>query len=245
MIEEPIFSADSALFLDFDGTLVDLAPRPEAVDVADGLIPALEYLQDRLAGAVAVISGRPVAEIDGFLSPLRLPSAGLHGLELRAVQGGVVRRDPPGADIEKLKKIIKASGLIEQGVYLEDKGVALAAHYRAVPDQMSAVQELMARSVRDLPSLHLVSGKMVVEAKPSSRDKGKAVLEFMTHAPFAGRRPVFVGDDVTDEDGIAAVQALGGIGIKVGTGPSCARFRLPDVAAVHSWLAGPGPNLEC
>jgi len=232
----PQLRPDMALFLDFDGTLVDLAPRPEAVRVADGVVDGLTRLQDMLGGALAVISGRPIAEIDHFLDPLRLPAAGLHGLEHRTALGADVIRDAPTGAIETLKSALEASGLLADGVFLENKGVALAVHYRANPAREAQVRSAMRDAVARLDDLHLVEGKMVIEAKPATSDKGRAVEAFMGHAPFKGRTPVFIGDDVTDEDGLAAVQRLDGFGIKVGPGPTCARHRLISVPAVHAWL---------
>lgn len=229
---------DQALFLDFDGTLVDLAPRPEDVRVAEGLIPTLAKLQERLDGALAVISGRPISQIDHYLTPLRLPAAGLHGLEHRMTADADIVREEPGPEIRALKGVIRTSGLLEKGVFLEDKIATIALHFRSVPHLEKAVIALVEEAVAALPCLHTVKGKMVVEAKPYASDKGQAVLSFLEHPPFQGRRPVFVGDDVTDEDGMAAAQGAGGIGIKVGAGETCAQHRIADVAAVHDWLAG-------
>jgi len=238
MKELPTIGPDEALFLDFDGTLVDLAPRPEDVRVSDDLIVALSRLQDRLKGALAVVSGRPISQIDGFLAPLHLPAAGLHGLEHRyTVDAGIVRTEPC-PEIRALKGVVRNSGLLEKGVFLEDKGATVALHYRSVPAMETAVVGLVSDAVGALPGLHVIRGKMVVEAKPYASDKGSAVRSFLEHEPFKGRRPVFIGDDVTDEDGIAAAQDAGGIGIKVGEGETCAHHRLSDVAAVHDWLAG-------
>jgi trehalose 6-phosphate phosphatase len=238
MKDLPPIGPNEALFLDFDGTLVDLAPRPEDVRVSDDLIAALSRLQDRLKGALAVVSGRPISQIDGFLAPLHLPAAGLHGLEHRHTVDADIERTKPGPEIRALKGVVRNSGLLEKGVYLEDKGATLALHYRSVPAMEEAVVRLMNEALEALPSLHIIRGKMVVEAKPFASDKGSAVRSFLEHAPFKGRKPIFIGDDVTDEDGIAAAQDAGGIGIKVGDGETCAHFRLRDVAAVHDWLAG-------
>ncbi|MEJ8476755.1 trehalose-phosphatase [Roseibium algae] len=227
-----------ALFLDFDGTLADLAPRPEDVQVAPIVLSSLVGLQTYLDGALAIVSGRPIAQIDSFLAPLQLPAAGLHGLEHRMSLNAEVLRDELSPDILTLKGLLRDSNLQSKGVFLEDKGPAVALHYRSVPELENDVVAVMSEAVKGLSALHLVHGKMVVEAKPCARDKGYAVRAFLEHAPFTGRRPVFIGDDVTDEDGIAAAQNLGGIGIKVGDGESCALHRLENVAAVHEWLAG-------
>jgi trehalose 6-phosphate phosphatase len=233
----PPVSDDLALFLDFDGTLVEIARTPDAVEAEARMIACLERLVDHLDGAVAIVSGRPIHEIDRFLSPLLLPCAGLHGLETRLHPDEPVERAPVGPELETLKAALAGSGLLGRGVSIEDKGAAIAVHYRIAPDCEEAVHEVMQSAVMELPDLHLVRGKMVVEAKPAYRDKGWAVASLMEVSPFRGRTPVFVGDDVTDEDGIRAAQAIGGFGIKVGVGESAARFRLPDVAGVAAWLA--------
>ncbi|GGB60851.1 trehalose 6-phosphate phosphatase [Roseibium aquae] len=232
----PHVRPDMALFLDFDGTLVDLAPRPEQVAVSPGVVDTLSRLQVCLDGAVAVISGRPIAEIDHFLDPLQLPAAGLHGLEHRKAVGADIIRDKPTGAIAQLKADLEASDLLTNGVFLENKGVALAVHYRANPDREEDVRGVMQEAVAGLDNLHLVEGKMVIEAKPATSDKGRAVEAFMAHAPFKDRTPVFIGDDVTDEDGLAAAQRLGGLGVKVGMGQTCAHYRLSSVPAVHAWL---------
>ncbi|MTH96214.1 trehalose-phosphatase [Roseibium sp. RKSG952] len=238
MTDLPHLSPDMALFLDFDGTLVEIAPSPEMVAVRPETIVYLQRQLEELEGALAVVSGRPIMEIDHFLAPLQLAAAGLHGLEHRYRAGGELRRDPPGAEILQLKQEISASGLLGNGVFLEDKGVAVAVHFRAAPDKAGEITDFLETQIRSLPDLHLLQGKMVVEAKPDTQDKGKAVAGFLDLDAFRDRLPVFLGDDVTDEDGMAAVQAAGGFGIKVGEGDTCAQFRLADVAAVHRWLAG-------
>lgn len=238
MKELPPIEPSHALFLDFDGTLVDLAPRPEDVRVSDDVIVALARLQDRLEGALAVVSGRPISQIDQFLAPLHLPAAGLHGLEHRFTVNADIVRVEPCPEIRALKGAVRNSGLLEKGVFLEDKGATVAFHYRAVPGMEAAVTRLVEEAVKALPALHIIRGKMVVEAKPFASDKGSAVHSFLEHPPFKGRKPIFIGDDVTDEDGIAAAQEAGGIGIKVGDGETCAHYRLADVAAVHDWLLG-------
>ncbi|WP_153770265.1 trehalose-phosphatase [Labrenzia sp. CE80] len=238
MNDAPQLEPDMALFLDFDGTLTELAPRPEEVQVASEVVSSLQHLQTGLEGAVAVISGRPIAQIDDFLAPLHLPAAGLHGLEHRMAADRDVLRDAPSPDIRALKGLLKNADILKRGATLEDKGPAVAMHYRAAPALEAEVVALMKEALKALPALHLVHGKMVVEAKPFSSDKGYAVRAFLEQPPFKGRRPVFIGDDVTDEDGIAAAQEAGGFGIKVGAGNTGALHRLKDVAAVHDWLAG-------
>ncbi|WP_202395960.1 trehalose-phosphatase [Stappia sediminis] len=233
-----------SVFLDFDGTLVEIADKPEDVDPADGLKTTLSGCLSFLGGAVAVVSGRPIQELDWFLSPLRLPAAGLHGLEYRLKAEDPVVAAEIGTEIDVLRERLACAKIIRDGVFVEDKGSALAVHYRAVPQSGPDILAFMKDAIADLEDLHLVSGKMVVEAKPDFSDKGSIVEAFMEERPFQGRIPVFIGDDTTDEDGMRAARQLGGFGVKVGAGESIADFRLKDVAAVHDWLAaGRNDNL--
>jgi trehalose 6-phosphate phosphatase len=227
-----------ALFLDFDGTLVDIAPDPSAVRVPSALVALIGRLACGLDGALAVVSGRPIAQLDRFLAPLELAAAGLHGLEQRFHPGGPIAPPPRSLALDWLRARLAASGIVRDGVMLEDKGATLALHYRAAPEMGAAVAAVLERAVAELSGLVLVHGKMVIEAKPPGTDKGSAVAGFLSVPPFAGRVPIFLGDDVTDEDAIRAVVSMGGIAVKVGEGPSLAPFRLADVGAVHRWLAG-------
>ncbi|WP_122522144.1 trehalose-phosphatase [Pannonibacter phragmitetus] len=228
---------DSALFLDFDGTLAALALRPELVDVDEQVISFLSRINDCLGGAVAILTGRPISQIDGFLHPLALPAAGLHGLEWRSTAAADPVRAKASPDLQYLRRSVEASGLLADGIMLEDKGAAIALHYRSVPHLEGALEAYLARTLTGLPDLHVLRGKMVMEVKPATHDKGLALRQFMELPPFRGRVPVFAGDDVTDEDAMAAALALGGSALKVGEGPTCAPARLPDVAAVTDWLA--------
>jgi len=225
-----------ALFLDFDGTLVEIAPRPDAIVVPPTLPDLLEKLVRVTSGAVAVVSGRTNGDIEHYLE-LPLPAAGMHGLQRRFSRGAEVEAAPAPPELETLRARIRGSSLLGEGVELEDKGAGLAVHYRAAPGREEEVKRVLHEQVADLPILQLIEGKMVVEAKGRGFDKGEAVNLFMDSPTFRGRTPVFIGDDVTDEDGMRAAIDRGGFGIKVGEGDSLARYRLPDVAAVHAWLA--------
>jgi len=228
---------DAALFLDVDGTLVDFAPTPDAVAVAPGLADRIERLRAK-HGAVAFVSGRPIAQIDSLFVPLRLPAAGIHGLERRRADGTMLRTDPSGT-LAGLKAPLAGLAETHEGVLLEDKGLTLAVHYRLAPDRGPFVREAVAALVAPLDAeLRVLDGNMVVEIKPRSADKGKAVAAFMTETPFAGRTAFYFGDDVTDEDAFAAVNALDGVSVLVGPPrPTAARWRLDSVAAVHDWIA--------
>jgi trehalose 6-phosphate phosphatase len=226
-----ILSPSCALFLDFDGTLVDIAPEPGAVVVPSGLVPMLGALQHYLGGAVAVVSGRPIREIDSFLAPLHLPVAGVHGAERRAADGALDRVEP-----QPLQAVAAAAdAMVAQHprLLVEHKASSVALHYRQAPELEAACVEAMQEAVARSPGLTLLRGKMVVEAKPGSASKGSAIEAFLKEPPFAGRTPVFVGDDVTDEPGFTAVQRLGGLGVKVGEGASAAWQRLADPGALR------------
>ncbi|PTW59411.1 trehalose 6-phosphatase [Breoghania corrubedonensis] len=236
MTPPPPLSCRHALFLDFDGTLVDIAETPEGIRVPEGLGALLTRVADRLDGALAVVSGRPLSDIDALLKPLRLPAAGLHGLEHRATIGAAVERVAPPPELDILRRRIDAAGLIGEGVRLEDKGLAIAIHYRRAPERGPALAAALTKACADLSGLHMLHGKMVLEIKSQGHDKGVAVTTFLNEPVFAGRVPVFVGDDVTDEDGFRAVLSAGGFAVKVGAGETAAAHRLADVAAVHAWL---------
>jgi trehalose 6-phosphate phosphatase len=231
--------APPALFLDFDGTLVELAAHPQAVRPTSDLVPLLAALARRLGGALAIVTGRPIAEVDGFLAPLRLPIAGVHGNEVRSVPDGTA--DARSAvELGRVRERLAQLSETWPGVTVEDKGIAIAVHYRAAPEAAPEVrriaEELQGQSA---DALMLLAGKMVVELVPAGRDKGSAIRELLRAAPFVGRRPVFLGDDVTDEAGFRAVNELGGISVRVGgpDRPTAARYRVDNVMRVLQLLA--------
>lgn len=232
----PTLDSHTALFLDFDGTLVDLAARPEAVTVPADLVDLLGALRIRLAGALAVVSGRPLAQIDAHLAPLQLPAAGVHGTERRRADGELERLAVADLDAASLATL-QALADRHAGVLLEIKPGATALHYRLAPDAEALCVAAMRTIAASRPDLSLLEGKCVLELKSAKSGKGRAIEAFLREPPFIGRRAVFAGDDVTDEAGFAAVQALGGIGIKVGEGPSVAHERLASPEAVRAWLA--------
>jgi trehalose 6-phosphate phosphatase len=235
----PAADAGWAFFFDIDGTLLEIAETPSGVRVDAELVAMIRRLHDYTGGAVALISGRRVADVDALFPGLRLPIAGQHGLERRDAAGGGHRHDPDGVDWPWLKALVKGTLDGIDGLLLEDKGLTLAVHFRQNPAQEGRVAEALGRIVADAgAAVKLQPGKCVLEVKPSGRDKGTAIAEFMSEPPFRGRHPVFVGDDVTDEYGFRMVNDLGGDSIKVGAGESDARWRLDDVAAVRDWLAG-------
>jgi trehalose 6-phosphate phosphatase len=223
-----------ALFLDFDGTMVDIAPQPHAVHVPKPLLVVLQQLHDYLGGAVAVISGRPIAQLDEFLQPLRMAVAGVHGAERRAADGRVhLLNTHPLDHVEEAARSLCAQ---HDGLLVENKRGSLALHYRMAPQ----LEELCVRSIQaavaESPGITMLRGKMVVEAKPGGASKGRAIEDFLEEPPFTGRTPVFIGDDITDEVGFSTVQRLGGLGIKVGEGHSVAWRRLADPATLRKEL---------
>jgi trehalose 6-phosphate phosphatase len=241
----PPLDPQSALFLDVDGTLLEIAPRPELVQVPDGLPSLIMRLSAAREGALALISGRPLAQLDQLFQPWQGAAAGLHGLERRRADGILDCRidGDSAAALDRLRPRLGALAADGTGLMLEDKGGTLALHYRAVPQrepEIRAVVEALHREVAAV--LRLITGKMVVEFQPRGADKGRAIAVFLAEPPFAGRRPVFVGDDTTDEDGFAEIRSRGGIAVRVGPfgGATIANYRLPSVEAVLAWLASGG-----
>jgi trehalose 6-phosphate phosphatase len=230
----PPITRDTALFLDFDGTLVELAAQPETVIIPPTLTPTLAALYGQLGGALALVSGRRLLDLDGFLAPLQLPAAVEHGAQRRTAEGLLI--SAPAVDLRHALQA--AEGLLRQhpGLKLERKNLALSLHYRHAPELEGLCLRVMREAVARSPGLSLMQGKLVIDLKPSSVSKGTAIAAFMAEAPFAGRTPVFVGDDVTDEDGFAQVQRLGGHGVKVGPGPTVARHRCSGVGPLSAWL---------
>ncbi|HWH82191.1 MAG TPA: trehalose-phosphatase [Burkholderiaceae bacterium] len=235
----PTLPDTAALFLDFDGTLVPIAPRPQDVHVPPWVLPVLRVWQARLHGALAIVSGRPIAQLDAFLEPLRLCAAGAHGAEWRALPSGRIERfgvAPPPALVDAARRLAAD----HFGLLLELKASGCSLHYRARPELGHACGEALAAALAAEPGAALqwewLHGQCVYELKQRAFSKGTAVAALLALPAFAGRVPVFVGDDVTDEDGIVAAQAAGGWGVSVGPGLSAAHFRLADPAAVGAWL---------
>lgn len=236
---------DWALFLDVDGCLLDFADRPDAVAVPRALRDALSALSHRLDGALALVSGRSLSVLDTLFAPLRLPAAGLHGLERRAVDGRLVDAPPPAPLLAKVRTDARRIAARHPGALVEDKGAALAMHWRAAEDPAAAGEALAAFAQAALPWLHgyrLQPGDHVVELRPASADKGDAIAAFLDEPPFAGRTPVFAGDDLTDEHGFGVVNARGGLSVLVGARKgSGARFGLRDPSDLRAWLGTEQP----
>ena len=234
----PAFDADWALYLDIDGTLLEYAPHPQQVRVGAGLLGLLGRLTEAAGGAIALISGRSVADIDALFAPLVLPAAGQHGTEGRGADGALSRHAPPLESLGRAAAEIVRLTAAHGGLVFENKGMTLALHYRQAPTLRALVEaEMRAIAARLGDAFELQTGKFVAEIKPSGRNKGSAIAEFAAEAPFAGRRPVFIGDDLTDEPGFEFVNRAGGHSVKVGPGITRARWHLPDAASVSRWLA--------
>lgn len=233
----PVPHVDWAYFLDVDGTLIDIADSPDAVHIDAALLDLIARLHRATGGAMALVSGRSLSDLEQRLGRLRLPMAGQHGLERRDAAGRLWIHAAPPAAKSGIKAALAPILARHPGLLLEDKGLTLALHFRRTPHLAAYAQRLMAQMAQVAGGgLEVQHGKLVVELKPSGIDKGTAVAEYLGEPPFRGRQPVFIGDDLNDEHGFAEVNRLGGVSIKVGKGASCARFRLPDVVAVRTWL---------
>jgi len=226
---------DCALFLDFDGTLVELAPTPDEIVVPPELVATLRDLGDRLDGRLAIVSGRPIAQIDAALATLSLPVAGVHGMERRGADG--LLHYAPIPAFSALQTCALQLAATYPGLRVEQKRGTLALHYRQAPELEALCKSEMRSAVLECPGMMLLHGKMVIEAKPEGVTKGTAIHDFLAEPPFVGSRPVFAGDDTTDEVGFAYVQGVGGLGLKIGDGPSAARYRIASPQALRAELA--------
>jgi trehalose 6-phosphate phosphatase len=236
----PPASAEWAYFLDVDGTLIELAQRPDAVHVPAGLRCMMDELYRSCNGALAVVSGRSLDDLDGLLRMPGLPMAGQHGLEWRSADRQLHQQALMPSVMQEVHALLAPLLMRHPGLLLEFKGASLAVHYRLAPRlgvwlQRTLTQWLESPAVAP-HQLEILRGKYVLEVRPRGHDKGSAIAAFMREAPFDGRRPVFVGDDVTDEHGFAMVNGMQGLSVKVGRGTTSAAYRLPNVQAVHAWL---------
>lgn len=226
------------LFIDADGTLLDIAPRPEDVRASRDLLSTLRHLYSTLDGALAVVSGRRIEDLDRIFAPLRLPASGIHGAQLRPTPDSpIIEAGAPRLPAPVVSAASKAAER-HAGVFLEDKGRALAVHWRAAPEAEAPLRAELDRIVAAQENdVTLMQGHCVFEIKSSATSKGEAVRAFMARPPFAGRQPVFIGDDVTDIAGIAATKALGGQAFSVGQKLDGADGVFESPAQVRAWLA--------
>jgi trehalose 6-phosphate phosphatase len=205
-----------ALFLDIDGTLLDIAPRPDAVRASADLTRSLARVAARLGGALALASGRTLAEIDQLMAPLALPCLAEHGAMLRYPDGATSVAGPDRAVPERWRAQLRAAARDWPGVLVEQKSFGVAVHYRLAPDRETAVHALVDETAAQDPAFEVLPARMAFEIRHRTLTKAAAVERMMPLPPFAGRVPVFVGDDVTDEDGFRAARAMGGLGLQVG-----------------------------
>src|SRR5947209_15664145 len=228
---------ERAVLLDIDATLLDLAPTPREVWVPPGLATTLNRLLERTSGALALVSGRSLNDIDLIFAPEEFPAIGGHGAEMRVSVDGEATHAPPMD--KELKRRLAAIAKLSPGILLEDKGYSLALHYRLAPHAEMAIYEAVSAIRADLPNapMEVLPGKSVCEIKHSGFTKATGVLELMTHEPFRGRRPIFIGDDVTDEAVFGIMPDLGGLAFSVGRRATGVADHFDEPRDVREWLA--------
>ena len=228
-----------AILLDIDGTLLDLAPTPREVWVPPGLATTLNRLLEKTLGALALVSGRSLNDIDLIFAPEQFPAVGGHGAEMRLTTDSeaVATRAPPMD--KELKRRLAAIAKLSPGILLEDKGYSLALHYRLAPHAEKAIYEAVSLIRADLPNapIEVMPGKCVCEIKHAGFNKASGVIELMSHAPFKGRRPIFIGDDVTDESVFAIMPGFGGLAFSVGRRAMGVADHFDEPRDVREWLA--------
>jgi trehalose 6-phosphate phosphatase len=235
-VTPPPLGAAHALFLDFDGTLVAIAPTPSSIVVPPDLPGLLNAASDRLGGALAIVSGRPVHALAGFLAGYAGIIIGQHGLEKRGIDGAIVQA-PPQPGLDPIRHLLSEFAQSHPGLNFEDKGVSVSLHYRQLPELAGECRQLARRAViASVGRFRLLEGHGVVELLPQSAGKGHAVAACLAEPPFKGRTPVFIGDDSGDEPAFEAVNQQRGVSIRVGAGPSAARYRFATPEAVRAWL---------
>lgn len=228
---------DWAWFFDIDGTLVEIASTPWGIVVDDDMPKLMRRLNAYAGGAVALVTGRAIDAVDDLLPLPAMPIAGQHGLEVRTATGKRLIHAREADNLAHVRELLEAAVQRHPALILEHKGLSLALHYRDAPRLAGYSHRLMRLLLRTyLPDFDIQKGKRVVELKPAGKDKGIAIRELMMDAPFAGRVPVFVGDDVTDEIAFRTANEMGGHSIKIGSGSTDARWRLGDVVSLRRWL---------
>jgi trehalose 6-phosphate phosphatase len=232
----PLPPAETAFFFDFDGTLAEIVEDPRAVTLGADMVRALAGLHRVSGGALAIVSGREISVLDGFLGPLRLPLGGAHGAERRDANGDVHRVDVDSSIMKALAEGLDEFARRHDGLLVERKRTSAALHYRRRPDLEPICRQAALALAAAHDGVSLLEGKMVVELKISGRTKGDLIADFMDEVPFFGRRPIFFGDDVTDEDAFRALPRWDGIGVKIGDGPTAASRRIANPASLRAWL---------
>jgi trehalose 6-phosphate phosphatase len=224
-----------AILLDVDGTILDFAPTPSQVKVPAKLRETLTKLLHRTKGALALVSGRPLADIDRLFAPLKLPAIGGHGAEIRRAPSSPATHPPLSIDTQLKEQLIAAAG---EGILIEDKGYSIALHYRLAPERGGALRQAVDAIVAEHPDsgVEILPGKWVIEVKPERFTKGTGIRHLMHDPPFRGRTPFFIGDDVTDESAFAVLAPFGGTGYSVGRPFKGAAGVFDDAVAVRDWL---------
>ena len=227
-----------ALLFNIDGTLIDLAATPDSIVVPTGLREHLDALYRRTSGALALVSGRSLTDIDGMFAPLHLPAIGGHGAEARFFRDGIVQHARVPSLAPKLKQRLTALTALSSGILLEDKGYSIALHYRLAPQAERPIHDAIKAMLAELPEapIEVLRGKFVVEVKQQGFSKATAVRELMTLPPFEGRHPVFLGDDVTDETVFAIMPDLKGIAFSVGRKTQGVAGHFDSPSDVRTWL---------
>lgn len=226
-----------ALLLDVDGTLLDFDDDPQAVQASPELLTLLHGLHHALDGALALVSGRGLDDINRMFGRTRWAVVGLHGLELRHADGSFRRKDVTAARRTRMRESVHALAARFQGVHLEDKQGAIALHCRDDAEGLERLRHAAEALMPELAGYELQPGRQVLEFKPAGMDKGKAVRELLMHPPFAGRKPVYLGDDLTDEHAFKKINRADGMSVRVGDRePSLAHYTLADPAAAVAWL---------
>jgi len=227
-----------AILLDVDGTLLDIALTPHDVRVPSTLRKTLAKLQERTNGALALVSGRSLSDIDLIFAPLKLSAVGGHGAEIRVSPNSKANGTPSRFLDRKTRSRLIEVAEVDEGVIMEDKGYSVALHYRLAPDKKRAIEDAVAAICGELPegAVEVLPGKAVIEIKKSGFNKGTALRDLMAHAPFAGRKPIFVGDDVTDEAAFAVVPEFDGMAISVGRMVPGVAQRFEAPSDVRRWL---------
>lgn len=226
-----------AIFLDFDGTLADIVDHPDDVHLPEQMIEALGTLARRTSGALAIVTGRPIEQIDRLVSPLILPVAGVHGMARRAFDGKLHTADHDPSTFAEVQARMTHLHTEHADTMVEIKPGSIAFHYRKRPDLSETISQIVHDALGDLEGIDVLHGKMVVEVKTGHANKGSAIRAFMDEAPFAERVALFAGDDVTDEFGFRAIAELDGIAIKIGGGGTHAALRTDTPAEFRDWLA--------
>jgi trehalose 6-phosphate phosphatase len=239
LMEMPVLAdlRQCAILLDIDGTILDIAPTPREVSVPPTLRHTLARLQELTGGALALVSGRLLADIDLIFAPLKLAAVGGHGAELRSIPNAEPQRRAASLSPELRRSLARLTGL-GPGILVEDKGYSLALHYRLAPELAPALQAAVVAICDQMPAgtVDVLPGKAVVEVKPVRVGKASAVVELMKHAPFRGRRPIFIGDDVTDEPVFGVIAQFGGLGFSVGRIVAGVDGHFSRPEQVRTWL---------